>query len=490
VALVRSGPVRFAQRTSSSGQETDAATDWGRVGVEQAAVTELRASLHGEVIDRLHPGYDQARKVWNGLIDRHPAAIARCAETADVVEAVRIAHERRPTLSIRGGGHQVAGSAVCDDGLVIDLSAMRGVQVDLGAGRVWAQGGVTWGELDRETQVFGLATTGGEVSTTGIAGFTLGGGLGVLMRAYGLACDNLRSIKIVTADGAVRTASRHENADLFWAARGGGRGLGVVTSFEFDLHPLGSEVAAAQVLYRFEEAPRVVRAFRNTALESPDEVAPELFLWSVPADPEIPEDLHGSPVVYVGAVYAGPADEAEAALAPLRSLGPPLLDTTGLFPYVELQSGADEAFPVGGRYYMKSHFLDELSDAGIDTLLEWYAQRPTAETLIAIRTLGGAVARVGDAESAFAHRSARFNLSIDATWVDPAMDEVAIGWARSTWQEMRAFSNGGVYLNFSGLDAEAEDLRGAVQGSNELRLAEIRHAYDPQGVFAAAAGRP
>ena len=464
--------------------------DGDRVGVEQAAVTELRASLHGEVIDRLHPDYDRARKVWNGLIDRHPAAIARCADTADVVQTVRIARERHPTVSIRGGGHQVAGSAVCDEGLVIDLSAMRGVRVDPGGGRVRAEGGVTWGELDRETQVFGLATTGGEVSTTGIAGFTLGGGLGVLMRAHGLACDNLRSIQIVTADGTVRTASRHENADLFWAARGGGRGLGVVTSFEFDLHPLGPEVATAQVLYPFEDAASVVREFRDAALESLDEVAPELLLWSVPADPEIPQELHGSRVVFVGAVHAGLAGEAEATLAPLRSLGTPLLDMSGLCPYVAVQSGADEAFPAGGRYYMKSHFLDELTDTGIDTLLEWYARRPTPETLAAIRTLGGAVARVGDNESAFAHRSARFNLSIDASWVDPAMDEVSIGWARSTWEEMRAFSNGGVYLNFSGLDDEAEHLRGAVQGPNQLRLAEIRHAYDPQGVFAAAARQP
>ena len=458
--------------------------------MEQAVIAELRASLHGEVIDQLHPGYDSARRVWNGLIDRHPAAIARCADTADVVAAVRIVRERHPSVSIRGGGHQVAGSAVCDDGLVIDLSAMRGVQVDPEAGSVRAQGGVTWGELDRETQVFGLATTGGEVSTTGIAGFTLGGGLGVLMRAYGLACDNLRSIQIVTADGTVRTASPDENADLFWAARGGGRGLGVVTSFEFDLHPLGPEVATAQVLYPFEDAARVVRAFRDAALESVDEVAPELLLWSVFADPEIPRELHGSRVVFVGAVHAGPVGEAEPTLAPLRSLGTPLLDMSGLLPYVAAQSGADEAFPAGGRYYMKSHFLDELTDTGIDTLLEWYARRPTPETLVAIRTLGGAVARVGDDESAFAHRSARFNLSIDATWVDPAMDEVAIGWARSTWEEMRPFSNGGVYLNFSGLDDEAEHLRGAVHGPNELRLAEIRHEYDPHGVFAAAARRP
>jgi FAD/FMN-containing dehydrogenase len=263
------------------------AADGERVGVEQAAIAELRASLRGEVIDRRHHAYDRARSVWNGLIDRHPTAIARCADTADVVEAVRIARERHPTVSIRGGGHQVAGSAVCDDGLVIDLSAMKEVRADPGAGRVRAQGGVTWGELDRETQVFGLATTGGEVSTTGIAGFTLGGGLGVLMRAYGLACDNLRSIQIVTADGTVRAASRDENADLFWAARGGGRGLGVVTSFEFDLHPLGPEVATAQVLYatRWRRSsccgacPRILRSPRSSTDPGSSSWGPSTPAW-------------------------------------------------------------------------------------------------------------------------------------------------------------------------------------------------------------------
>jgi len=466
------------------------ARDVNSIGTEQAVVAELRSSLRGEVIDRNHPDYDRARKVWNGLIDRHPAAIARCAGTADVVQVVRIVREHRPPVSIRGGGHQVAGSAVCDAGLVIDLSTMKGVQVDPGARSVRAQGGVTWGELDRETQAFGLATTGGEVSMTGIAGFTLGGGLGMLMRAYGLACDNLRSIQIVTPDGTVRTASSDEHPDLFWAARGGGRGLGVVTSFEFDLHPLGPEVATAQVLYPYEDAATVARAFRDAALEAPDEVSPELGLWSVGQDPEIPLELHGSKVVFVAAVYAGQAAEAEAALAPLRSLGTPLLDTSGLSPYVDVQSSVDEAFPAGGRYYMKSHFLDELTDEAIDTMLRCDKRRPRPESLTVIRTLGGAVGRVDDDESAFAHRSARFNLSIDAAWSGPAMDEAAIGWARTTWEEMRPFSNGGVYLNFSGLNDEAESLRSAVQGPNQVRLAEIRRAYDREGLFEAAAGRP
>jgi FAD/FMN-containing dehydrogenase len=265
-----------------------------RPEAEQAIAGALRSVLRGPVIHRDHAEYHSARRVWNGLIDRHPAVIARCTGTADVVEAVRVAREYRPTVSIRGGGHQVAGSAVCDDGLVIDLSAMRAVHVDPTAATVRVQAGATWGEVDRETQLFGLVTPGGEVSQTGVAGLTLGGGMGVLMRAYGLSCDNLRSIEIVTADGAVRTASPDEHPGLFWAARGGGRGLGVVTSFEFDLYPLGPEVATAQVMYPYADAASVLAAWRDLTPHLPDTVTPEVVLWSIPPDPEIPAELHGS----------------------------------------------------------------------------------------------------------------------------------------------------------------------------------------------------
>ncbi|MGZ8751301.1 MAG: FAD-binding oxidoreductase, partial [Pseudonocardia sp.] len=248
-----------------------------------SAITDaLRAGLRGDVIDKSHRGYDEARQVWNGLIDRHPAVIARCADTADVVEAVRVARRHRPTVSIRGGGHQVAGTAVCDDGLVIDLSPMRAVHVDPVARTARVQAGATWGEVDRATQLFGLAVPGGEVSQTGVAGLTLGGGMGVLQRAHGLSCDNLRSLKIVTADGAVRTASREEHPDLFWAARGGGRGLGVVTSFEFDLHPLGPQVAVTNVFYPYDDAGQVLRAWRDLAPQLPQTVSPQFVLWSLP----------------------------------------------------------------------------------------------------------------------------------------------------------------------------------------------------------------
>ena len=405
---------------------------------ERALGDALRAALRGEVIDRDHAAYDEARRVWNGLIDRHPAVIARCADVADVVEAVRVARDHRPVTSIRGGGHQVAGSAVCDDGLVIDLSAMRSVHVDATARTARVQAGATWGEVDRATQVHGLATPGGEVSVTGVAGLTLGGGLGVMMRTHGLSCDNLRSVEIVTADGMVRTASRDEHTDLFWAVRGGGRGLGVVTSLEFDLHPLGPDVAAALVLYPYEDAVSVLRAWRDAVRRAPDTLAPEIGLWSIPPLPDVPDELHGSPIVMVAGVHIGPPAEAGPVLAPLQQLGRPLADMTGTMPYVESQSAVDELFPDGARYYWKSHFVDEMTDELIDTLVALDADRPSPESVIMIRTLGGAIGRVGDDETAYPHRSARFNVSVDASWQDPAarrhrhrLGEVDLGRHRS-----------------------------------------------------------
>ena len=457
--------------------------------VEHAMVADLRASLRGEVIGRDDAGYDAARRVWNGLIDRHPAVIARCRDSADVVETIRVARRYRPVVSVRGGGHQVAGSGVCDDGLVIDLSAMAAVQVDATARIAHVQAGARWRDVDRATQIHGLATTGGEVSATGVAGLTLGGGLGVLMRTHGLSCDNLRSVEIVTADGMVRTASRDDHTDLFWAARGGGRGLGVVTSFEFDLHPLGPEVAGALVLYPYDDAPAVIRAWRQVALDAPDTVAPEVALWSIPPVPDVPEELHGQPVVLVAGTFVGPAEQADPVLTPLRDLATPLADMSGTAPYVESQSAVDELFPDGGRYYWKSHMVDELSDELIDTLVACDADRPSPESVIYIRTLGGAIARVSPDETAYPHRSARFNISIDGSWHDPVLDATTIDWVRSTWERVAPFATGGVYLNFAGFGDEA-DLEATALGHNQDRLAEIRGAYDPDGIFAAAGRRP
>ena len=461
----------------------------GRDGREAALIEALQSSLRGEVVDRERPAYDEARAVWNGLIDRRPAAIARCAGTDDVVAAVRVARDHRPLVSVRGGGHQVAGSAVCDDGLVIDLSTMREVSVDPDARIARVAGGARWTDVDRATQAFGLATPGGEVSVTGVAGLTLGGGIGATMRAYGLSCDNLRSVEIVTADGELRTASRDEHADLFWALRGGGRGLGVVTSLEFELHPLGPEVASALVLYAYEDAERVLRDWRDYAPTAADDVTPEIGLWSIPPLPEVPEELHWAKVVVAAALYAGPPEDAAPALAPLRALGTPIADLSGIAPYVEAQSALDELFPTGGRYFWKSHFLDELSDEAIATILERDAARPTPQSVLYIRTLGGRVARVGTDETAFVHRSASFNLSIDASWSEPALDEAAIAWARSTWEALRAYATGGIYLNFAGL-GDDDGLREATLGTNAERVEAIRRAYDPDGLFEAAARRP
>jgi hypothetical protein len=471
------------------GIQTTAPTAAGRGPArpgEAAMTRDLRASLLGEVIDRTHPGYDAARRVWNGVVDRFPAVIARCSGTADVVAAVAAARRLRPPVSIRGGGHQVAGSAVCQDGMVIDLSAMRGVHVDPAARTVRAQAGARWADVDRATQLFGLAVPGGEVSQTGIAGFTLGGGMGLMMRAAGLACDNLRSIEIVTADGAVRTASPGEYADLFWAARGGGRGLGVVTSFEFGLRPLGPQVAAAQVIYPYQQARDVLRAWRDLTPQLPDTVSPEIVLWSLPPDPGIPEELHGSKVVLVAGMYAGPAEEAGQVLAPLTRLGIPLMDLGGTMDYVTLQSSMDELFPAAGRYFFKSHFLDALDDDAIETMLTCDRDRPTPQSLLILRCVDGAVNRVND--TAYPHRGARYNLSIDACWSDPAADQAVIGWARSTWTSLRRFSTGGVYVNFAGLteDTDGDNLFGA----STQRLDRIRQAYDPTGLFGEAARTP
>lgn len=461
-----------------------------RTSTTAALAEDLGDSLSGEVLTAGDAAYDQARRVWNGVIDRFPAVIARCADTGDVVAAVRSAARHRPVVSVRGGGHQVAGSAVCDGGLVIDLSAMRDVTVDPAARTARAQGGARWAEVDHATQRHGLVTPGGEVSQTGIGGYTLGGGMGLLHRAFGLACDNLRSIEIVTADGEVRTASATENPDLFWAARGAGRGLGVVTSFEFGLYPLGPDVAAAQVLYPYDETEPALRAWRDAALAAPDSVSPEAVLWSIPPDPAVPAELHGAPVFIAAGVYAGDPANAGHVLAPLGRLGTVLVDQTANAPYVDVQSALDDLVPDGGRYYFKSHNLDELTDEAIATLVECDRRRPNPETLIAIRTLGGAIDRVSPADSAYPHRGARFNLSLDAIWTDPADDDRVIGWVRETWEAMRPFANGSVYINFAGFADEADVTREATHGVDTARLERVLATYDPSGLFSAAAWRP
>jgi FAD/FMN-containing dehydrogenase len=305
-----------------------------------------------------------------------------------------------------------------------------------------------------------------------------------------MSCDNLRSIEIVTADGSTRTASRDQHPDLFWAARGGGRGIGVVTSFEFDLHPLGPQITTALVLYPYTSAERVLRTWREVARDAPDTLTPEIALWSIPPLPDIPHELHGSKVILVASLYAGPAGEAAAVLAPLRQLTTPLADLTGTMPYVDWQSALDPLFPDGGRYYWKSHFLDGLSDDLISVLLDHDANRPRPESVIFIRTLGGDVARLGDNDSAYAHRAAGYSLSVDASWADPERDDAAIAWAQTTWNAVQPHATGGMYINFAGLADESSDLRQQTFGTNEERLDRIRKIYDLDGLFDAPAQRP
>ncbi|WP_410615766.1 FAD-binding oxidoreductase [Amycolatopsis sp. lyj-109] len=445
----------------------------------------FEAGFGGLVVDRWHPGYDEARGVWNGLVDRRPALIARCADVADVVEAVCVAADHRPPVSVRGGGHQVAGSAVCDDGLVIDLSAMTAVHVDPARRVARVQGGVTVGKLDAETQVFGLAVPGGDVMGTGVAGLALGGGIGMLTRAHGLTCDHLRSMEIVTADGRVRTAGPDEYPDLLWAARGCGRGLGVVTSMEFDLVELGPTVSYAEVYYSSEQGESVLRAWREAVAALPDTVSPMAILRGMPPYPQVPEELRDTPIVGVGAVYAGPPEEAQAALAPLRQLATPLLDVSGTVAYEQSPSP-----PAGIRAYMKSHFLDGLTDDAIRTLLDRQARCPSPGAELVIRTMGGAVRGIPADRSAFPHRAAQFNVNVNAMWRDTGLDDTILGWCRTSWTALAPHANGGVYLNFSGLADEADSVREAVYGPSAARLEAIRTEFDPEGLFAWAARQP
>ncbi len=442
----------------------------------ESVVEQFASKLRGELPCPGDPGYEEVRLVWNDLIDKRPALIARCAGVRDVIDSVTFARENDLLVAVRGGGHNVAGNAVCDSGLAIDLSPMKRIRVDPERRTVRAQGGATWADLDRETQVFGLATPGGEVSETGIAGLTLGGGIGLLRRKYGLSCDNLLSADVVTADGRFLTASETENADLFWGIRGGGGNFGVVTTFEYRLHPVGPEVMAAAVMYPFEQATELLHAWRDYTEQAPDEVTSEVLLWSIP---DFPEELRGEPTVVVAGMYAGPAQVGERELQPLREFGTPLVDLSGLEPYTVAQSSFVGFFPDGLLYYWKSLYLDHLDDAMVFNA----ENRPSPKTLLIARHLGGTISRVSEDATAYGNRNAQFNLSIDSTWEDPTESERNIAWTREVWTKMRQFSNGGIYLNFAGFLEEGEKLLHEAHGENYERLVALKTKYDPTNLF-------
>jgi FAD/FMN-containing dehydrogenase len=451
--------------------------------LDAQAVAGLLERVRGAVLTPGDPGYDEAREIWNALIDRQPALIVQCSGAADVVDAVNFAREQRLVLSIKAGGHNVAGNAVNDGGLVIDLSQMRGVHVDPETQTARVQGGATWGDLDRETQLFGLAVPGGVVSTTGVAGLTLHGGVGHLRRKHGLSIDNIVSVDIVTADGQFRRASATENEDLFWAVRGAGSNFGVVTSFEFQAHPVGPMVFVGAIFYPFEEAKSILPAWRDFMATAPEELSSLAICWSVPPHPPFPPEIHGAPVVVVAAAYSGPVEEGERVVQPLRELAEPVVDASGPWPWLGLQSGFDAIFPKGELRYWKSRAVSELSDEVIGEINSLASRRPTPLSDIVVWHHGGAMSRVAEEDTAYGGRDVQFLVTAEASWTDPAQTDEAIDWAREVWDAMEPYTTGAVYLNFPGLGEEKDDLARAGYGANYDRLTALKAKYDPDNLF-------
>lgn len=446
------------------------------------AGTGFPRPFEGELVDPRHPAYDAARRVWNGMIDKYPRLIARCASAEDVAAALAWGRAEGIPIAVRGGGHNVAGYGTCDGGLVVDLSPMREVAVDPTRRTATVGGGAIWADVDEATQRHGLAVPGGEVSATGVAGLTLSGGLGMLRRKHGLTCDSLIAADVVTADGRLVRASASEHPDLLWALRGGGGNFGVVTRFEFALHPVGPEVMKLTVAYPLARARQILHAWRDFTRDAPDAATTAAYSWRIPAMPEFPSELHGVRIVVLEGMYADGVDEGARVFEPLRRLGDPLFDLSGPTTYLESQRSLDWLVPDGQRNYWKSLQLDALSDDAIAGFVTGAARTPPGISLIVLRHLGGAIARVPEDATAYGNRAALFNVSIDAIWSDPADDESHVSWARGLWNGLRASARG-VYLNFAGFGEEGVALVRAGHAANYERLARIKARYDPENVF-------
>ena len=446
--------------------------------LEAATVAEMLPGFRGQVLLPGQDGYEDARKVWNGSIDRRPAVVLRCAGVADVIAGLHLTRERGLPLAIRGGGHNIAGFGTCDDGVVLDLSPMRSVRVDPEARTARVDPGVVWRELDRETQAFGLAVTGGVMSSTGVAGFTLGGGMGWLQRRVGLACDNLRAVDLVTADGRLVRASERDNPELLWGLRGGGGNFGVVTSFELDLHPVGPQVFSGLVAWEAERTREVLTFVRDFAADAPDELMLVALCRTAPPAPFLPAEIHGKPIVGVAACYAGPLDAGERALAPLRALGRPVGDVMGPKPYATLNGMFDASWAPGLQNYWKAEYLSGLPDEVIEVFADFALRHTSPLSDFKVLLLGGAVARVGEEDTAYGHRDAPFILNINTRWTDPAETEGHVAHTRSLWEAALPFTAGGPYINFLG-DEGADRVRAVYGDTKFARLQALKRTYDP-----------
>jgi len=450
--------------------------------LDATLVQGLRAGLRGPVLVTGDPGYDETRAIWNAMIDRRPALIARCIGVSDVLACVRFAREHSLPLSMRGGGHNIAGLAVAEGGLMLDLSLMRGVWVDPAARVARAQGGCLLGDVDRETQLHGLAAALGFVSATGIAGLTLGGGFGYLSRRFGWTSDTVRSMELVTADGRQVHASEKENADLFWGLRGGGGNFGVVTGIEYELQEVGPEIVGGPVAWRAESAPEVLEAFRRTAASAPPELTLVAVMRKAPPAPWLDKSVHGQMIVMLLACYSRKLEDGEKLVAPLKALGRPVGDLLQRRPYVSLQNLLDATQPKGRRYYWKSEYLPGIEADLLAKQQEHAARITSPHSAVIVFQLGGAIASRPASHSAVGNRDAAAVLNIAASWEKSEDDAAQVEWARSSWRDMKRFSTGGTYVNFL-TEEETGERVAAAYGKNLARLTEIKARWDPNNLF-------
>jgi FAD/FMN-containing dehydrogenase len=453
----------------------------GQKTIAAPAIAALAAQLRGRILDASDAAYEDARAIWNGMVDRRPGLIIRCADADDVVSAIRFVGNHGLLVSVRGGGHGIAGNAVCDGGVMIDLSQMKSVRVDAATRRARVEPGATLADLDKETQAFGLAVPTGINSTTGIAGLTLGGGFGWITRKFGLTLDNLLSVEVVTADGELRRASATQNPDLFWALRGGGGNFGVVTAFEFRLHEIGPEVLAGLVVHPFSDAEMVLKDYREALAAAPDELTCWAVMRQAPPLPFLPAQWHGKEVLILAMCYCGGLTEGETATARLRSIGRPIADVVGPAPFAAWQQAFDPLLMPGARNYWKSHDFTDLSDKTLEILTGAARRLPSPECEIFIAHVGGAAGRVAADATAFPQRSSHFVMNVHARWREQGMDQACIGWARELFEAMRPHSAGTAYINFMPAD-EADRVQEAY-GASYHRLAALKRRYDPSNLF-------